>query len=334
MHHTPPNPKRRRILLGAASTATGTLLGAASLRPAMAQIGPGPVQFILPLSVGSGVDAIARAASQALGDALHRSVVIDNQPGAGGIVGTQAIARATPNGNTLGFVSNNHVIFPSVIKALTFDPIQDITPISIVCTSPLLLVANPSLPANDLKSLEALLRQHPDKYNMGSSGNGTILQLAAQQFLQEAKVDCMHIPYRGSGPLVTAMLAGQVDWGVIALPAIRGHLESGSLKALCTCTPQRLASMPAIPTAVEQGYPNYVVEGWVAVIGPKGLSESQVRTIHDALKVAYSQPSVKDAMDKQGNVLQLSTPEHAAQYFVSEAAKYAALARASGLEPQ
>lgn len=323
---------RRRLLLGAMGGAAGLWLGMGSQ---LAMANSHPLRFILPLSVGSGGDAIARSASQALSEALNgRSVVIDNQPGAGGVIGTQAIVRATPDGNTLGFVSNNHVIFPNVVKDLGFDPVEDITPISIVCTSPLLVVVRPGLPVENLQDLEKLLKDHPDQYNFGSSGNGTILHLAAEQFLKSSGARSMHIPYRGTGPLVTAVLAGQVDWAVLALPAIAGLVQAGNLKVIATATPERIAALPELPTGVEQGYPDYVVEGWIGVVGPKGLSEETVNTVYEALKQAYTQPSVEEAMNKQGNIVTLRPPAEARSYFAGERKKYADLAQAAGLVPQ
>lgn len=145
-------------------------------------------KFILPVSAGSGVDAIARAASVQLGLALGGPVVIDNQPGAGGVVGTQALVRSTPDGQTLGLVSNNHVIFPTVVKSLRFDPIADITPISVVVAAPLVIVTRPEFPAKSLKEFRDQLRAQPGKFNFGSAGNGTILHLAAELFKDEAGV--------------------------------------------------------------------------------------------------------------------------------------------------
>lgn len=322
---------RRALVRHSVAGAAGLWL-AAHMPQALAN---SSLRLILPLSAGSGVDAIARSASQALSQALGgTAVVVDNQPGAGGVIGTQGIVRAAPDGATLGLVSNNHVIFPSVVKGLSFDPVADITPISVVCTSPLLLVARADLPANNLKELEALLKREPDTYNFGSSGNGTILHLASELFLQLTGTRSTHVPYRGTGPLVADMIGGQVDWGVIALPAIRGQLESGRLKALGSCTPVPVASFPSIATGVQQGYPDYVVEGWVAVVGPKGLDERTVNTVYQAFKQAYQQPSVIEAMDKQGNIITLHPPEYTRQYFASERKKYDLLAKNAGLMPQ
>jgi tripartite-type tricarboxylate transporter receptor subunit TctC len=201
-------------------------------------------KLILPVAAGSGVDTIVRASSKALGAALGAAVVIDNQPGAGGIVGTAAMVKSPPDGSTLSVVSNNHVIFPSVYKSLPFDPISDITPIAVMGTSPMVLVVNPKVPAKDAKELVALLKANPDSLNYASSGNGTILHLAAEMFLDEAGVKARHIPYKGVGPMITDLLGGQVDFGVLALPSIQAHLKSGALRAIGTSSKARLGAAP------------------------------------------------------------------------------------------
>lgn len=293
-----------------------------------------PVKFILPVSAGSGVDAIARAAGNQLGIALGAPVVIENQPGAGGVVGTQTLVRAAPDGQTLSLVSNNHVIYPAVIKALSFDPIADITPISVLVTSPLVIVTRPGFPARNLTEFRDQLKAHPGQYNYGSAGNGTILHLAAELFKDVGGVFSTHIPYRGTGPLINDLLGGQVDWAVLALPAIRGQIESGSLQALAAATPQRVAGFPQLPTAVEQGFDKYVVDGWVAVVGPKGMPPDLVARTHAAFVKAFNTTEVKEAMAKQGNTIVLSSPEAAASQFKSELVRYAALVKKSGMVVQ
>ena len=293
-----------------------------------------PVRFILPVSAGSGVDAITRASSNQLGKALGQSVVVDNQPGAGGVVGTQNLVKAAPDGQTLGMVSNNHVIYPSVLKSLPFDPVADVTPIAVVGSTPMVLVVNPKVPANNLKELVALLKAHPGKYNYGSAGNGTILHLGAEQFKDATGTFSTHIPYRGTGPLVADLIGGQVDWAVVALPAIQGQIKAGLVRALAIASPQRSAAAPDIPTAAEAGVPGFQVEGWFAVIGPKGLSAEQVKRVNLAVVTAFNTPEVKEAMAKQGNMIQVSTPEAATAHFKRELAKYAALVKKAGVEPQ
>lgn len=325
---------RRQALWGlGALFAGGAFL--ASPRSLLAQTTDKVLRFILPVGAGSGVDTIVRAASVALGKALGHPVVIENQPGAGGIVGTSALVKSAPDGMTLSVVSNNHVIYPSVYKSLPFDPINDITPITVIGTTPMVLVVNPAkLPAANVKELVALLKAKPDAYNYASSGNGTILHLAAQMFLDEAQVKAKHIPYKGVGPMVADMIGGQVDMGVLALPAVQAHLKSGALRAIGVGGNARSAAAPEIPTIAEQGLPNYNMEGWFAVIGPAKLPVADVKRIQAAVAAAYATPEVKEAMLKQGNAINPSSPEAAAQYFRSELVKYAQLVKKAGVELQ
>ena len=293
-----------------------------------------PVRFILPVSAGSGVDAIVRASAGALARALGQAVVIDNQPGAGGVVGTQALVKSAPDGQTLSFVSNNHVIYPGVIRNLPFNPITDITPIAVVGATPMVLVTNPRLPAANLKEFAALLKASPGKYNYASSGNGTILHLAAELFKDVSGTYATHIPYRGFGPMVQDIISGQVDWGVGALPAVMGQVKSGNLRALAIASPVRSPAAPDIPTSAEAGFPDYRVDGWFAVIGPKGLESDKVARIHAAIVTAFDSPEVREAMARQGNMINIQSPEASLAHFRSEMARYAGLIRKAGVVAQ
>lgn len=292
-----------------------------------------PLRTILPVGPGSGVDTIMRTVSPALSKSLGQPVVIENMPGAGGITGTQAIVGARPDGQTIGVVSNNHVINPSVYAKMPFDSIADITPIMVVGSTPMVLVVNPNkLPVKDVKELVAALKAKPDAYNYASSGNGTILHLADEMFLDQAGVTSKHIPYKGVGPMISDLLGGQVDWGVTSLPSVQGHLKAGTLRAIGVGSLTRVAAAPEIPTMVEQGMPNYLVEGWFAVIGPAKLPADQVRRIHAGVLAAMAAPEVKEAMAKQGNDINPTTPEAAAAYFRSEQDKYARLVKKAGVK--
>ncbi|SFN13960.1 tripartite tricarboxylate transporter substrate binding protein [Variovorax sp. OV329] len=315
--------RRSLIALGAASLAGASL-------PAFAQTDK-PVRLVLPISAGSGVDTIARAASPALTKTMGQPVVIENLPGAGGITGAATVAKAAPDGSTLGLFSNNHVINPAVYKKMPFDAVNDFTPISVIGATPLVLVATKSLPANNVKELIALLKAKPDDYNLASSGNGTIIHLAGMLFLDQAGVQARHIPYKGTGPMVTDIISGQVQFGVVALPAIQSHIKSGSVKAIGLCGATRSPAAPEIPTIAEQGLPNYDVEGWFAVVGPAKLPAAEVKRVHDAFVKAFAMPDVVDAMNKQGNIVKPSSPEDAAKFFRSEAARYADLAKKASI---
>jgi len=299
---------------------------------AAAQASDRPLRIILPVSAGSGVDTITRAVSPSLSKALGHPVVIENMPGAGGITGTAAIARARADGLTIGIVSNNHVINPSVYKTMPFDSIEDITPITVLGTTPLVLVVNPKVPAQSVTELVAFLKAKPGAYNYASSGNGTILHLAAEMFVGEAGVEVRHIPYKGVGPMVTDLIGGQVEWGVLALPSIQGHLKTGALRAIGVGGRSRVAAAPDLPTIAEQGLPKYDVEGWFAVIGPAKLPAADVKRIHAGFATAFATPEVRANMAKQGNAINPSTPEAAAQFFRAELAKYAKLVKQAGVK--
>jgi tripartite-type tricarboxylate transporter receptor subunit TctC len=312
----------RRVLLGAC----GALALARTSPWAWAQDGK-PLRLILPTSAGSGVDAIARAAQTALARALDQPVLVENLPGAGGLTGTAVVARAAPDGLTLGLVSNNHVINPAVYRKMPFDALADFTPISVLGATPLVLVVGRAVPARNLAELVALVKARPDDFYYASSGNGTIIHLAGEMFVEQAGLRARHIPYKGTGPMVNDLLGGQVQFGVVALPAIQAHIKSGMVKAIGLCGAQRSPAAPEIPTIAEQGLPDYDVEGWFAVIGPARLPAAEVKRVHDAFARGFASPEVVEAMARQGNVIRPTSPEEAARFFRSEAARYAALAR-------
>ena len=315
---------RREVVIG---------LAAGLAAPAFAQSDK-PVRFILPNATGSGVDAITRAAQAALAKALGHRVIVDNQPGAGGILGLQSLARSPADGYSLGVVSNNVVIFPSVFKSLPFDMPGDFTPIAVVGYTPVLLVVNAKVPAHNAKELIALLKARGGEMNFASGGNGTILHLATELFLDEAGVKARHIPYKGVGPMLTDLIGGQVDFATVALPSVQGHLKSGALRAIGVATAQRVPAAPEVPTFVEQGLPNYVIDAWFAVIGPKGLSAAEVQRVHAAVVEAFADPGVREAMAKQGNVIAVAPADAAMPFFRSELARYAKLVKKAGVEVQ
>lgn len=316
---TPSSFNRRTVLaLGAAG-----LLGA----PAVWAQGTAPLRVILPVGPGSGVDTIIRSAQNALSKALGgQAVVIENLPGAGGITGTAALVKAAPDGHTVAFISNNHSVNPSVYKSVPYDSLNDITPISVVGSSPFLLVVNPArLPVKDAKELQALLLSRPGQFNMGSSGNGTIIHLAGEMFVDAVGAKVQHVPYKGMGPMMTDIIAGQVDFGVAAVPAAQGHLASGRMRAIGVMSKARVASLPDLPTISEQGFAAVDVAGWFALIGPKALPAAQVERLHKAVVAAFEDPEVRTAMAKQDNFISPMTPEASARFLRSEQERYARL---------
>ena len=320
--------ERRRFL------ATLATIGAAGIAETAGAQSDTVLRVILPNATGSGVDAITRAAQDALGKALGRTVIVENQPGAGGIVGMSALARAAPDGGTIGVVSNNVVIFPSVYKTLPFNMPGDFTPIAICGSTPMILVVNPKVAATNSKELIALLKAKPGEMNCASGGNGTILHLATELYLDQAGAKAPHIPYKGVGPMLTDLIGGQVQFATAALPSVQGHLKSGALRAIGTTTAQRIAAAPEIATFVEQGLPGVVIDAWFAVIGPKGMAPANVQRIHAGVVAAFAVPEVREMMARQGNVIDVGTPEQAHSFFRSEMARFAALVKKAGIELQ
>jgi tripartite-type tricarboxylate transporter receptor subunit TctC len=292
-----------------------------------------PMRVILPVGAGSGVDGIVRAVGPSLTKALGgQPVVIENLPGAGGITGTTAIVQAAPDGSTIGVVSNNHSVNPSVFKKLPYDSLKDITPISVLGATPFVLVVNPAkIPAKNAKELQALLKAKPGGYNYASSGNGTIIHLSGEMFVDAADVKVLHIPYKGVGPMIADLIGGQVDLGVVALPAVQGHLKSGALRAIGVMGKSRVASLPDLPTIAEQGFPDVDVAGWFAVVGPAKLPPAEVKRLHDAVVAAFAMPEAAQAMAKQENIINPSTPEAAVQFFRSEQERYARLVKKANI---
>ena len=261
--------------------------------------------------------------------------MIENQPGAGGIVGVQTLTRAAPDGMTLSVVSNNVVIFPSVYKTLPFELPGDITPIAIVGFTPIVLVVNPKVAATNAKELIALLKAQPGKINYGSSGNGTILHLACRAVSRRGRRqgDARAVQGRGADADRSPRRPGGVRH--------RGAAERPAApRRPARCGPSAWARPSACRRrrtsrrSSSRGCPGYVVEAWFAVIGPKGMSAADVKHVHDAVVAAFADPAVKEAMAKQGNVINVSTSDYAKDFFRTELAKYAAIVKKAGVEPQ
>jgi len=315
---------RRSLLVAALALAFGSGAAFAADKP---------MRVILPVGAGSGVDGIVRAVGPSLTKALGgQPVVIENLPGAGGITGTTAIVQAAPDGSTIGVVSNNHSVNPSVFKKLPYDSLKDITPISVIGATPFVLVVNPSkVPAKNANELQALLKAKPGGYTYASSGNGTIIHLAGEMFVDAADVKVLHIPYKGVGPMIADLIGGQVDLGVVALPVVQGHLKSGALRAIGVMGKARVVSLPDLPTIAEQGFPDVDVAGWFAVVGPAKLPPAEVKRLHDAVVAAFAMPEAAQAMAKQENIINPSTPEAAVQFFRSEQERYARLVKKANI---
>jgi tripartite-type tricarboxylate transporter receptor subunit TctC len=293
-----------------------------------------PLRIIVPASAGSAIDTAIRSAGPSLTKILDgQPVVIENIAGAGGIPGTTAIVKAAPDGLTLGVVSNNHAVNPAVYKKMPFDPVNDITPVTVVGETPFALVVNPQkVPVKNARELQAFLKARPGAYNYASSGNGTIIHLAGAMVVDALGVDVKHIPYKGMSTMVTDVIGGQVEWAVVSVPVAEPHIKSGALRAIGITGKTRVASLPNLPTIAEQGFPDVDVGGWFAVVGPAKLPAAEVKRLHAAVVAAFATPETKDAMAKQQNIINPTSPEQALQFFRSEVERYAQLVKKANVK--
>lgn len=291
-----------------------------------------PVRVILPMQAGSSVDASVRVITNALAKALGAQVIIDNQPGAGGITGAAQIVRAAPDGQTIGVISSNHVINPAIYANVPFDTLKDITPITMIGTTPLVLLAHPSLGVSDVKALVAAAKAKPGGINYGSSGNGTILHLAVEMLMADTGIKLQHVPYRGAGQFLNDLIAGQIQLGVFGANVAATHIQSGALKALGVTTAKRTPLLPDVPTIAEQGVTGYDIEGWFAAVGPKDMKAAEVARLNAAFRTALATPEVRDVLIKQGNAVTPTTPEECAKILAADLAKYAAIVKKAGIK--
>jgi tripartite-type tricarboxylate transporter receptor subunit TctC len=297
---------------------------------AYAQVGGKPLRIIVPLTTGSTVDTVARAMSVELAKSMGQPVVIENLPGAGGVTGTAQLVRAPKDGQTLAMISSNHAINPSIYKNVPFDSVKDITPISVFGTVPLVLVVNTSVAAKNTRELVALVKASPGKLNYGSAGNGSVLHLAGELFKEQAGAFITHIPYRGTGPLTTDLMGGQVDMAFLSVTAAAPHIKSGKLRAIGVSTRTPTAVLPDVPTLAESGLPGYSFDAWLAIIAPGGTPKPIVQDLYQKFRTALANKDVQSNLHAQGITILEGTPEQAEPFFVSELAKHAKLVKLSG----
>lgn len=318
------NPPRRRALQLLMAAA---LLGTLATTQAQSDK---PLRVIVPLTTGSTVDMVARAMSLSLGKTMGQPIVIENLPGAGGVTGTAQLVRAPKDGQTIAMISSNHVINPSIYRTMPFDSVKDISPIMVFGTVPLVLVVSTAVPAKNTRELVALAKSSPGRLNYGSAGNGSVLHLAAELFKEQSSVFITHIPYRGTGPLTTDIISGQVDMGFLSVTAAAPQIKSGKLRAIGVSTKTRSAIMPDVPTLAESGLPNYSFDAWLAVVAPAGVAKPLIDNLYQKFKATLASREVQDSLAAQGITMLNIAPDQAEAFFRGELDKHAKLVRRSG----
>ena len=269
--------------------------------PARAAYPDRPLHLIVPFAPGGGNDTVARLVGERLAGELGQAVVIDNKPGAGGVVGAEAAARAAPDGYTLflGGVGS-HAINPNLHAHLPYDPIKDFAPITLIASAPLILVVHPSVPAHSVRELIALAKAEPGKLNYASNGNGSSSHLAAVMFASMTGIDMVHVPYKGLAPALTDLLGGQVQLMFSSVVAIVPHVKDGKLRALAVSSKERLSLLPDLPTVAEAGVPGYQSSSWYGILAPAGTPADIVAKLNAALVKVIARPDVREALAREG----------------------------------
>jgi tripartite-type tricarboxylate transporter receptor subunit TctC len=294
-----------------------------------------PVQMIIPFSAGGPTDIVGRVMGAKMGELLGQQFVVENKTGAGGNIGAEAVAKATPDGYTIlmATVSTN-AINPGLYKHIPYDAVHDFAPLGRVGVTPTLLLVHPSIPATDVKSLIALIKANPGKYNYGSSGLGSILHLCGEEFKSLAGgLDITHVPYKGSAPMDTDLMGGQIAMAFDATPTAMPLAKSGKLRALGAGMAKRVAAMPDLPTLQEQGLPGFECYTWNVLLAPAGTPKPIVDKLNAAINKSLADPAVSSALEKAGiNPTPGSTPENTGEFVRAELAKWAPIIKASGAE--
>ncbi|KQP04997.1 tripartite tricarboxylate transporter substrate binding protein [Pseudorhodoferax sp. Leaf265] len=318
---------RRSLLAVAAATAATLIAG-----PAAAQAYPTkPITMIVPFSAGGTTDILARIVGQALSTELGQSVVIDNRAGAGGNIGGQLAARAPADGYTLfmGTVGT-HAINEALYKKMPFNPIKDFAPLSRVANVPNLLVAHPSQPFKTVPELIAYAKANPGKVNFGSSGSGSSIHLSGELFKSMAKVDMVHIPYKGSAPAVNDLLGNQIAIMFDNMPSAIQHVRAGKLRPIAVTTAKRSPELPDVPTIAESGVPGYEATSWFGLFAVAGTPAPIVTQLNKALVKVLNNPDVKAKIVAQGGEVVAETPEQFAAFIKAETAKWGKVVKESG----
>ena len=278
-----------------------------------------PIRLIVPFAAGGGNDTVARLVGQKLERELGQPVVVDNRPGAGGIVGAEAAARAAPDGYTLflGGVGS-HAINPNLHANLGYDPIRDFQPISLIASAPLVLVVHPSVPARSVRELVALAKAQPGKLNYASNGNGSSSHLAAAMFASMTGTDMVHVPYKGLAPALTDLLSGQVQLMFSSVVAILPQVKAGKLRAIAVSSRERMALLPDLPTVAEAGVPGYQSSSWYGILAPGGTPADVVSRLNGALVSIVAQADVKQALAQEGAEPVGSSPQAFGAFILAE----------------
>ena len=326
---------QRRTLLQSTFLSAGAL-GASLVLPAFAQAWPNrPIKLVVPFPPGSSPDLIARLIAEPLAQALGQAVIIDNKPGAGGNVGTALVAKAQADGHTLLFtIQGPLVTAPLLNTSLAYDPVKDLAPVTLVATSPNVLVVDPKLGANSLADFVHIAKERKGRLNYGSVGNGSAAHLAMELFKARAGLDIVHVPYQGFPQVVNAILAGDVQAGIMVPGIAMGQVRVGKLKALGVTTLARTAALPELPSFVEQGYADFEAISWQAVLAPAGTPKAIIERVSRELVRIIKSDDVRTKLRAQYFSAAGTAPEALAGLMKTERERWAKVIKAAGVQAE
>lgn len=293
-----------------------------------------PITIIVPFPAGGTLDNLTRSLAQKMSDDFKQPVIIDNKPGAGTVIGTEIVARAAPDGYTLGMVANSFAINPSLYDNLRYDTVKDFTPVSWVAYTPHLLVANPDVPVKSLADVIATAKSKPGELSFASFGAGTSPHIAIERLKSEAKIDVLHIPYKGQAPALNDLLGGHVDMMFANTPDVLPHVKSGKLRAIALANDARLESIPDVPTFKEAGVDNMNSNSWYGVIVPSGTPAPIVEKLSAEFVRIVNLPEIRERLLAQGLEPAGTTSAEFAEYLKSEIEMAATVVKASGASVQ
>ena len=292
-----------------------------------------PVRMVVSFSAGGPTDTVARVMSARMAELLGQQFVVENRVGAGGNIGADMVAKSPADGYTLLMATvSTHAINPGLYKKMPYDPVRDFAPLGRVGVTPTLLGVHPSVPATDIKSLVALVKENPGKYTYGSSGKGSILHLCGEQFKAAAGgLNIVHVPYRGSAPMMGDLVAGQISMAFDATPTALPQAQSGAIRAVGAGMAERMRALPDLPTLQEQGLKGFECYTWNAILAPAGTPVPIVAQLNDAINKSLADPVVFKRLQEAGiDPTPGSTPAQAADFIKAELAKWAPIIKASG----
>jgi tripartite-type tricarboxylate transporter receptor subunit TctC len=291
-----------------------------------------PIRLIVPFPAGGPNDIIARVIGQRMSELGGQPVVIDNRGGQGGVLGTDAVAKATPDGYTIAISSAGALAISPSMEKVAYDTLQDLTPVTLVATVPEMLVVATNVPASNMSELIALARAQPGKLNFASSGPGSLPHLAGELFKLTAKIDIVHVPYRGAAPAVNDLLGQQVQMTFLDLPVLLPQIKAGSLRPIAMGSAERAPTAPEVPTTKEAGFGDLRIENWYGMVAPKCTPKEIAAALNDLATRAMADPVVKEKLAAQGATLVGDSPDHFRAFIADETAKWAKVIKDAGVE--